>query len=87
MASGVQDRMSVSASVGISVGTQTFVFSYDSWPRIYGLQPTNSPKRGSADETLTSEISGCVCGVCVCVCVSVCMYVCVCVCVRVFVCM
>ena len=58
VASGVRDRMSVSASVGISVGTQTFVFSYDSWPRIYGVQPTNLPKRGSADETLTSEISG-----------------------------
>jgi hypothetical protein len=35
---GVQDRMSVSASVGLAVGTQTFVFSYDQWPRIFGIQ-------------------------------------------------
>jgi len=32
---GVQDRMGISLSVGRAMGTQTFVFSYDAYPRIF----------------------------------------------------
>jgi hypothetical protein len=32
--------------VGLALGTQSFVFSYDGYPRLFYLAPTNAAKRG-----------------------------------------